>query len=170
MEINRNQRRRVVMRLRKVLGSLTDKVIGVLGLSFKPDTDDIRESPAIEIIHLLQNEGAIVQAYDPQAMPAVERMVSGLRLCESSYAAAEGADALVLATEWNEFKHLDFSRVKNLMRMPIILDSRNLWEPEKLLQMGFFYYGIGLGFLNNRVPPVQLLPVPQYQAAGEVTR
>jgi UDPglucose 6-dehydrogenase len=145
MEINRNQRRRAVMRLRRSLGSLNDKVIGVLGLSFKPNTDDIRDSPSLEIIHLLQNEGASVKAYDPQAMELAHTMLPHVSLCENPYAVAEGCDGLVLATMWNEFKHLDFARIHDLMRTPVIMDGRNLWDGEELKQMGFTYFGIGQG-------------------------
>ncbi len=143
MEINRNQRRRVVVKLRKALGGLNDKVIGVLGLSFKPNTDDIREAPAIEVIHLLQNEGAIIQAYDPQAMENVNEELHRVKLCSNAYEVAEGSDALLLATEWNEFKQLDFSRILDLMQTPIIIDSRNLWDPDRLKEMGFTYFGVG---------------------------
>jgi len=143
MEINRNQRRRAVMRLRRALGSLNEKVIGILGLSFKPTTDDIRDAPALEIIHLLQNEGAHIRAYDPQAMEGTARLITRIHLCENPYEVAEGVDALVLATEWNEFKSLDFVRIRELMRTPVILDGRNLWEPERLRALGFTYFGIG---------------------------
>ncbi|MCL4562833.1 MAG: UDP-glucose/GDP-mannose dehydrogenase family protein [Chloroflexi bacterium] len=149
MEINRNQRRRVVLRLRRALGSLNEKVIGVLGLSFKPNTDDIREAPALEVIHLLENEGAIVRAYDPQAMGAAARMMKRLDLCENPYEVARGADALVLATEWNEFKQLDFARLHELMRTPVLVDGRNQWDPDKLRSMGFTYFGVGRGLVNN---------------------
>ena len=137
MDINRNQRRRVVLRLRKELGSLNDKVIGVLGLSFKPNTDDIRESPPLEVIHLLQNEGAIVKAYDPQSMELIGKSEKRIQLCENPYQVAEGADALILATMWNEFKQLDFSKIKASMRQPIIIDGRNLWDPDEMRQLGF---------------------------------
>ncbi|MEA4910236.1 MAG: UDP-glucose/GDP-mannose dehydrogenase family protein, partial [Anaerolineaceae bacterium] len=143
MEINRNQRRRVIFKLRKALGSLNDKVVGVLGLSFKPNTDDIREAPSLEVIHLLLNEGAIVKAYDPQAMENAKAMFSRITLCENPYEVADGADALVLATEWNEFKQLDFERICQLMRRPLILDGRNLWDANALRGMGFTYYGVG---------------------------
>jgi nucleotide sugar dehydrogenase len=114
MDINRNQRRRVVYRLRKVLGgSLNGKVIGVLGLSFKPNTDDMREAPGTEIIHLLINEGATVKGYDPQAMENAAKELPKVKLCENPYQTAEGTDALVLATEWNEFKQLDFEKSSN---------------------------------------------------------
>lgn len=150
MEINRNQRRRVVVKLRKALGTLDQKVIGVLGLSFKPNTDDIREAPALEVIHLLENEGALVKAYDPQAMENARSVLPRVQLVETPYQVAEGADALVLATEWNEFKQLDFDQIYRSMRQPVIMDARNLWDPDKLRAMGFTYFGIGRG---NSVQP-----------------
>jgi UDPglucose 6-dehydrogenase len=145
MEINKNQRRRAVLKLRKVLGNLNEKVIGVLGLSFKPNTDDVREAPALEVIHLLQNEGAVVQAYDPQAMETASKLIRNVKLCQDPYQVAEKADALVLATEWNEFKQLDFNRIKKLMAQPVILDGRNLWDPILLKELGFIYLGVGRG-------------------------
>lgn len=149
MEINRNQRHRVVYKLRKALGNLDGKVIGILGLSYKPNTDDIRDAPALEVIHLLQNEGAIIRAYDPQAMKNASLVVQRITLCENSYQVAEGADALVLATEWNEFKQLDLKRVFQVMRQPIIMDGRNLWDPDQLISIGFTYFGIGRGTHPN---------------------
>jgi len=146
MDINRNQRRRVVYKLRKVLGgSLSDKVIGILGLSFKPNTDDMREAPAVEIIHLLENEGAVIHAYDPQAMENAKKELPGIDLCDDPYQMAEGADALVLATEWNEFKQLDFERIFSLMRTPVLVDGRNQWDSVRLRELGFTYFGIGQG-------------------------
>jgi UDPglucose 6-dehydrogenase len=149
MDINRNQRRRVVMRLRRALGGLSDKVVGILGLSFKPNTDDIREAPALEVIYLLQNEDAIIRAYDPAAMEAAARVLHSVTLCKDPYQVAEGADALVLATEWNEFKHLDFERIRQMMRTPVIVDGRNLWDPERLRALGFTYFGVGRGVSSN---------------------
>ncbi len=149
MDINRNQRRRAIYKLRKVLGSLNDRVIGVLGIAFKPNTDDIRESPAIEIMHLLQNEGAIVRTYDPQAMENAAQALKGITLCSNPYEVAEGADALVLATKWNEFKQLDLIRVHDLMRTRIILDGRNVWDQERAETLGFKYIGVGRGKFNG---------------------
>lgn len=143
MEINRNQRRRIIVMLRKALGSLNDKIVGVLGLSFKPNTDDIRESPALEVIHLLENEGAIVRAYDPQAMKGAAQSLKRITLCDDPYQVAENANALILATEWNEFKQLDFDHLREIMLEPIIIDGRNLWEPERMREHGFRYYSIG---------------------------
>jgi UDPglucose 6-dehydrogenase len=149
MEINRNQRRRVIVKLRKALGGLDDRTIGILGLSFKPNTDDVREAPSLEVIHLLQNEGANIKAYDPQARETAAQMLKRVSLCDNPYQVAEGADALVLITEWNEFKQLDFERIHSLMRQPIIIDGRNLWDAEHLRSLGFSYFGIGRASINN---------------------
>ncbi len=146
MDINRNQRRRVVYRLRRALGgSLMDKKVGVLGLSFKPNTDDMREAPAVEIIHLLENEGATIQAYDPQAMMNAKAEMPEIELCEDPYEASTGVDALILATEWNEFKQLDFEKIHKLMRTSVLVDGRNLWDGKRLKEIGFTYIGIGQG-------------------------
>ncbi len=149
MDINRNQRRRVVVKLRRALGTLDQKVIGVLGLSFKPNTDDIREAPALEVIHLLENEGAAIKAYDPQAMPNAAVVLPRVQLCQTPYDVAEGADALLLATEWNEFKALDFERIRQAMRNTVIMDSRNLWDPELIRKLGFTYFSIGRPNFTN---------------------
>jgi len=146
MDINRNQRRRVVYRLRNMFGgSLFDKTIGVLGLSFKPNTDDMREAPAVEIIHLLMNEGAKIQAYDPQAMENASKALPEIKLCKDPYETAKNADALILATEWNEFKQLNFEKVFQLMQSPILVDGRNQWDRNQLTEIGFTYFGIGQG-------------------------
>ena len=155
MEINRNQRRQVVYRLRNVLHGLNDKVIAILGLSFKPNTDDIRDAPGMEIIHLLRNEGATIRAYDPQAMDNAKALFEKSHrndpviLCNSAYEAVENADALVLTTEWNEFKHLDFTRIHNSMHQPVIVDGRNLWDPPTMMAKGFVYYSVGRGNYNK---------------------
>ncbi len=149
MEINRNQRRRALLRLRKELEGLDEKVIGVLGVSFKPNTDDIRDAPSIELIHLLENEGAKVRAYDPQAMDNARKTLPKTAFFGTPYEVAQGADALVLATEWNEFKQLDFNRVRQLMRGKLILDGRNLWDADQLEALGFSYFGVGRSSLSN---------------------
>jgi UDPglucose 6-dehydrogenase len=146
MEINQNQRRRVVFKLRKALGgSLIDKEVGILGIAFKPNTDDIREAPALEVIHLLENEGAHIRAYDPQAMENAAKILNKVKLCKTPYEVAQGADALILATEWNEFKQLDFKRIHQSMRTPILMDGRNQWDEVLLRSLGFTYFGVGQG-------------------------
>lgn len=145
MDINRNQRRRIIVRLRKILGTLNDKTIGVLGLSFKPNTDDIRDSPPLEIIYLLENEGAHVKAYDPQAMELVGKVDKRIELCDNAYEVAKDADALVLATMWNEFKQIDFQKIKESMKQPVLIDGRNLYDPDTMKAIGFTYHGVGRG-------------------------
>ncbi len=147
IEINQDQRRRLVHKLRNLLGgSLRNKVIGILGLAFKPNTDDMREAPSVEIIHMLQHEGARVRAYDPAAMENARAILNGVEFMENPYQVAEGADAIILVTEWNEFKQLDMERIRNLMRQPILIDGRNIYDPEKMKALGFIYRGIGRGF------------------------
>ena len=147
MEINRDQRRQVIQKLRSLLGgSLQDKVIGLLGLAFKPNTDDMREAPSIEIVHLLQHEGVQVKAYDPVAMENARRVLPDVTLCSDPYELAQGCDAIVVITEWNEFKHLDMARIKPLMRQPVLIDGRNIYDPEAVQELGFVYRGMGRGF------------------------
>jgi len=136
----------VVQKLRTLLGSLNEKTIAVLGLSFKPNTDDMRDSPAVEIIHLLQNEGAFIRAYDPVSRENAQKVLPSVVLCEDAYQAAEGADALIIATEWNEFKQLNLTRLKEVMRRPIVVDGRNIYEPEVMRGLGFIYRGMGRGY------------------------
>ncbi|MSP12730.1 MAG: UDP-glucose/GDP-mannose dehydrogenase family protein [Chloroflexi bacterium] len=148
MEINRDRRREIVHKLRVLLGgNLNHKTIGILGLAFKPQTDDMREAPSVEIIHLLETEGARIQAYDPEAMKNAESILPGVKLCSDAYDVAEGADALVLVTEWNEFKNLDFAKIRNHLNQPVLVDGRNLYDPQKMHELGFIYSGMGRG--NN---------------------
>ena len=148
MDINRDQRRQALYKVRELLGTLDEKTIGILGLAFKPNTDDMREAPSVEIIHLLQSEGAEVRAYDPVAMPNAERMLHDVTLCRDAYQVADGADALIVVTEWNEFKHLALPRLKELMRQPIIVDGRNIYDPQEMKALGFIYRGIGRGYAS----------------------
>jgi UDPglucose 6-dehydrogenase len=145
IDINRYQRRRVIQQLREWLGGLDERVIGLLGLSFKPNTDDMRSAPAIEIAHLLQNEGAHVKAYDPAAMENAGRFLPGVELCSDPYQAADGSDALIVVTEWNEFKQIDKARLLERMRQPYLIDGRNVYDCEEMSQLGFVYWGMGRG-------------------------
>ena len=149
MEINRDQRRRVVHTLRRLLDGLEGKTVGVLGLAFKPNTDDMRDSPAVEIIHLLQNEGATIRAYDPAATENARRVLPNVTLCSDPYEVADGSHALVVVTEWNEFRHLDMIRIKGTMRQPVVVDGRNIWDPATMQSLGFTYRGIGRGYGGN---------------------
>jgi UDPglucose 6-dehydrogenase len=143
MEINRDARRAVVLKLRAELGSLEEKTVGVLGLAFKPNTDDLREAAAIEIIHLLQGEGATIRTYDPAAMDKAGTLLPGVEFCADAYETAQGVDALVLITEWDEFKSLDLERLKGIMRRPLFVDGRNIYDPADMAEAGFQYVGIG---------------------------
>jgi UDPglucose 6-dehydrogenase len=146
MDINKHQRRLVVLKLREMLcGNLTGKVIGLLGLAFKPNTDDMRDAPALEIARAVAAAGGIVRGYDPVAMPVAARMMPQLQMCSDAYEVAEQADALVLCTDWNEFKQLDLRRVRSLMRKPVMVDGRNLYEPQRMAELGFEYRGMGRG-------------------------
>ncbi len=144
MDINKNQRKNAVKKLERGLGELKGKTIGLLGLSFKPNTDDIRDAPSLDIIQMLITAGANVKGFDPQAMQAVKEILPELTLCKNPYEVAENADAILLATEWNEFKSLDFKKIKESMRGTVIVDGRNIWDGDMLRTLGFIYYGIGV--------------------------
>jgi len=146
MEINTDQRRAVVRKLEQALGSLRDKRIGLLGLAFKPNTDDMREAPSVHIARMLRTAGAHVRAYDPVAMKVAARVVPEVELAEDAYALAEGCDALVIVTEWNEFKNLDLVRIRELMNQPVIIDGRNIYDPAMMNKIGFYHRGVGRGY------------------------
>ena len=144
MEINNDQRRRLVDKIRDEVGqSLHGRVVGILGLSFKPNTDDIRDAPSLSVIEQLVRCGAQVRAYDPAAIKAATGEIDGIIPARDPYECAAGADALALVTEWNEFKHLDLVRLRNLMRQPIIVDGRNVYDPATIRAAGFKYVSFG---------------------------
>lgn len=145
MEINRDARRWALITLRDLLGGrLANKKIGLLGLTFKPNTDDLRESPALEIAHLMQVEGALVSGYDPVAMSKAAILNRDLRLAEDPYDLADGMDALLVCTEWKEFRQLDMQRIKKRMARPILVDGRNIYNSTTMESLGFVYRGVGL--------------------------
>ena len=143
VEVNDAQAGRMVEKIRGLLGSLRGKRIGVLGLSFKPNTSDTRESPAIRIIQALLVEGASVRAYDPVAIPEARPLLPAVEFGTDAYDTASGCDALVLATEWNQFRSLDLRRLKTLMKSPVLMDLRNVYEPVDMKRLGFRYAGVG---------------------------
>src|SRR5512136_3027547 len=145
MEINNYQRRLVIIKTRELVGNLNGKVVGLLGLAFKPNTDDMRDAPALSIARALQLEGAHLRGYDPVSMSHARRLMPALQLCEDAYAVATSAHALVVCTEWNEFKQLDFERIKGLMKTPNLVDGRNLYDPAWMQRLGFNYCGVGRG-------------------------
>ena len=145
-KVNDYQKKLLIKKIEGLLWNLSKKTIGILGLSFKPNTDDIREAPAIDIISMLQKEGAIVKAYDPAAMSKAKKVLrKDVKFCKDVYSAAKDSDCLVVTTEWNEFKELDFKKIKKLMRQPVIVDGRNIYDCTELKRLGFRYAGIGRG-------------------------
>ncbi len=144
-QVNEDQKALFVHLIEDKLWILKDKVIGVLGLAFKPDTDDMRNAPALDIIAALQKEGAKVKAYDPQAMGQAKKTLKKVIFCKDPYALAKGCDCLLLLTEWAEFKKLNFKKLKTLMRQAIVFDGRNLYHADRLSDLGYEYYGIGRG-------------------------
>ncbi len=143
--INEQQKRGFAAKIQRALWVVKGKTIGVLGLAFKPNTDDMRYAPAIDIIEYLQGEGARIKAFDPQAMGEAKRLLPRVTLCQDPYEAARGADCLAVLTDWNEFKELDFRRLKKLLRQPLIVDGRNVYDPKRLEALGFRYIGVGRG-------------------------
>jgi UDPglucose 6-dehydrogenase len=144
VEINKERATHFVAMMEKPLNPMEGRVIAVLGLAFKPNTDDMREAKSVEVIHDLLQRGAIVRAYDPVAIDNARSILPArVVYCDSSYAAATGADAVALVTEWNEFKFLNLERLRSVMRRPLIFDGRNLWEPERMRRLGFEYHSIG---------------------------
>ncbi len=144
--VNKYQKRSVIKKIEELLWNLPKKTVGVLGLSFKPGTDDLREAPSIEIIEMLLKEGVRVKAFDPVAMvKAKELLGKGVTFCKDAHQVAKDSDCLLVVTEWNEFKELDFKKIKKLMRQPIIIDGRNIYDPKEMKKLGFKYIGIGRG-------------------------
>ena len=143
MDINRDQRMLVIDKLRDCLEELNDRVIGLLGLAFKPNTDDLREAPSLDIARVLLAAGAHVRAYDPAAMEGARVRLPEVEYTRDAYDLAAGADALVVVTEWNEFRHLDLGRLKASMRRAVVVDGRNIYDPVVMRELGFTYRGIG---------------------------
>jgi UDPglucose 6-dehydrogenase len=154
-KINKNQPGVAIKKLTRLLGSLESKTIGILGLSFKPDSDDMREATSLALVSLLKERGCRVKAYDPAAIEAASRLMPDVIYCDDAYEVAKGSDALVLVTEWNDFKELDMPLLASLMNRPIIIDGRNIYPPKKMTEAGFTYEGIGR-------------PCPQFQEAKSV--
>ena len=143
-EVNDRQKLRLVDKIEQHFGDLSGRTIAVWGLAFKPRTDDMREAPAIPIIERLLARGAKVRAYDPAAAPVARRMFNGrIVLCEKSYEALAGADALAIITEWNEFREPDFAKMRSVMKAPVVFDGRNIYSPEHMRALGFTYFSIG---------------------------
>ena len=143
MEINDAQVALLVDKLHELVGPLRGLDIGVLGLAFKPNTDDMREAPSVRLIGALLKKGAVVKAFDPAAMPRAAPLLPGVTMTRDAYDAARNVEALVVVTEWNEFRQLDFKRLKRLMKRPILVDGRNIFDPAEMKELGFVYRGVG---------------------------
>ncbi len=143
IEINQRQRAAMIPKIEKLVGDLKDKTVAVLGLSFKPETDDMREAPSVDIMRGLVERGATVRAYDPVAIEEARKILPDILYADDEYATVEGADVLVFMTEWNQFRALDMERIRGLMRTPKIADLRNIYEPSAMRELGFDYVGVG---------------------------
>ncbi|HEX2915561.1 MAG TPA: UDP-glucose/GDP-mannose dehydrogenase family protein [Chloroflexia bacterium] len=149
MDINQDARRFFVQKIERVLGSVANRTIGIWGLAFKANTDDMREAPSIDIINALVRKGAKVRAYDPVAVSVAQpTLPAAVTYCADPYEAAQEADAVLLLTEWNEFKQIDFERVKEVMNKPVLLDGRNLYDPQEIQRQGFIYRAVGRPVLD----------------------
>jgi UDPglucose 6-dehydrogenase len=143
IEVNQRQREQMIRKIEALVGEVNGKSITVLGLSFKPETDDMREAPAVDIIHSLVRKGAFVTAYDPVSMDEAGKLMPEVKLASDEYTAVQGADALIFVTEWNQFRALNMERIRGLMKSPKIADLRNIYEPSTMREMGFDYVGVG---------------------------
>jgi len=145
LAINQGQRRFFLEMVRKTVGKLKGKTLAVWGLSFKPNTDDMREAPSLTIVPALTAAGVKLRAYDPVSMPKAKTLFKKVKFCRTPYEAAQGADAVLLLTEWNEFKQVDFQKLKSMVRQPILVDGRNMYDPQEMAERGFVYRGMGRG-------------------------
>ena len=146
MDINDDRRRMAILHLQEMVGEFRGKIVGLLGLSFKPNTDDMRDAPAVTLAQKLVTNGATVRAYDPVAMDIAHSVIPQVQMMPDPYALAEGCDALMVITEWNEFKQLDLARICGSMRHPLIFDGRNIYDPKEMESLGFSYRGVGRGY------------------------
>lgn len=145
IEVNLAQKRGMVERVKRVLGEIKGKKIAILGLAFKPNTDDIRNAPSVYLIGELMKMDARIKAYDPMAIENTRRVLEGVEFTPDPYLACQGAELAVIMTEWNELRELDMERIKGLLKRPILLDARNIYDPEEMRELGFTYYSIGRG-------------------------
>ena len=167
LDVNEATKARMVTKIERALGTIAGRTIAVLGLSFKPNTDDIRESPALPIVQGLLDRGATVRAFDPEAMPACRPLFPAVRFCDNAYEAARGSDALVICTEWNQFRKLELDRLHALLRRPLVVDLRNLYAPEKMAAAKFEY--ISVGRPAARPPLASSLPATTATTAATAT-
>ena len=147
---NTKQQAMMVEKIAQAIGSLEGKTVGVLGLAFKPNTDDIRDSASVKIVQAIQKRGARVRAYDPVAMDSARKLMPEIIYCEDVYETAKGSDALILITEWNQFRNLDLERIRKALRSPVFIDLRNVYEPQRMKDLGFHYVGVGRGSSRSK--------------------
>lgn len=143
IKVNEKQRMLMVEKIKKAVGDLKDKMVGILGLSFKPNTDDMRDAPSVSIIRGLQKEGAKIRAFDPAAMDEAKKFLSDVEYCSDPYEVANNSDALVILTEWNQFRNLDIDKIRDLLKRPILIDMKNIYDPKKIKAAGIRYTGVG---------------------------
>jgi UDPglucose 6-dehydrogenase len=146
MDVNYERRKALVRKVEELLGGLSGRTVGLLGLAFKPNTDDMREAPSIDIAEALTAAGAKVRAYDPVAMENAHSLLPAVEMAADPYALAKGCDALLVLTEWNEFKNLDLERIRKALKSAVLVDGRNIYDPSEMRALGFTYRGIGRGF------------------------
>jgi UDPglucose 6-dehydrogenase len=154
LRVNEARKRRMAKRIEKICGGVEGKTIAALGLTFKPNTDDMRDSPSLDILPALVECGAKVRAFDPEGIEEAKKLMPELDYCADAYATMQGADALVLITEWNEFRGLDLARVKQLLNRPLVIDLRNIYNPAEMRAVGLDYHSIGrLASMSVLQPP-----------------
>lgn len=149
LEINEGRVDRFTSLIRRRFPDMKGKTFAVLGLAFKPNTDDMRDAKSVEVINDLLKGGAVIRAFDPVAMPAAQKVLPSITYCQTAYEACNGADALLLITEWREFKLLNLEKIKQTMKNPVIFDGRNMYNPERKKRLGFEYFGLGRKFSNH---------------------
>jgi UDPglucose 6-dehydrogenase len=150
IDVNNGQRKRILDKIAATVGSVKGKTIGVLGLSFKPNTDDVRDAVPIDLIKALKRQGAHIRAFDPVAIEnARKALPKGVHFAEDVWETLDGADALILATEWNEFRRIDMAKAKRMMKRPVVIDCKNVYDPKAMADMGFTHVGVGRGIPTN---------------------
>ena len=143
IEVNEQQKRQMIDRIKDAIKSIDGKTIGILGLSFKPNTNDMRDAASITIINGLKETGARIKVFDPVAMEEAKKILNNIEYCKDAYTVAKDSDALVILTEWNEFRQLDLGKIKEMLKSPVVIDTRNIYEPERMKRLGFIYVSIG---------------------------
>ncbi|HVM31811.1 MAG TPA: UDP-glucose/GDP-mannose dehydrogenase family protein [bacterium] len=145
LEVNQYQRRYFLEKISRAAGALKGKTFAVWGLSFKPNTDDLREAPSLTVIPALLSKGAQVRVYDPASMPKARTLFKRAKFCKDAYEAAQGTDAVLVLTDWNEFKQVDFAKLKSMVKTPVVIDGRNMYDSREMAEKGFAYHGMGRG-------------------------